>query len=168
MTFMLWSHTHTMMELKMGKSSIIENCMFWVTGPACTGNMTSPRKAVVAPLNPNNIRLGFSRADGRSPISYRLTPARGQLSYPDRSKLFLRRTHLSLVSGLGCLRVAAKPDWLLLAERWLCRPLGWHSLPVSYVGWSWYVPLWRLREATFAFFVWNCIFHQRGLREYSW
>lgn len=52
------------MALYGDKSSNIENCMLSVTEPAWTGNTTSPWEVVVAPLNPDNSRPGFSRVDG--------------------------------------------------------------------------------------------------------
>ena len=65
---MSWSHVHPIMALKGDKSSTIENCTFWVTRPAWMGNMTFPKEVVDAPLNPDNIRLRFSRVDGEKPI----------------------------------------------------------------------------------------------------
>lgn len=65
---MLWSHVHLIMALKGDKSSTIENCTFWVTRPTWMGNMTFPKEVVDAPLNPDNIRPGFSRVDGERPI----------------------------------------------------------------------------------------------------
>ena len=64
---MLWSHVRPMMALKGDKSSTIENCTFWITSPAWTGSTTSPRE-VEALLNPDSIRMGFSRVDGGNPI----------------------------------------------------------------------------------------------------
>ena len=61
-------HMRPMMVLKGDKSSTTENCTFWMTRLACTGNTTSPKEVVEAPLNPNIIRSGFSKADGGSPI----------------------------------------------------------------------------------------------------
>ena len=56
------------MALKEDKSSTTKNCTSYVTELACTDNTTSPREVVVAPLNPDSIRLGFCRANGRSLI----------------------------------------------------------------------------------------------------
>ena len=42
--------------------------MLRMTGPAWTGSTTSPREVVVAPLNPEKIRPGFSMSDSSSPI----------------------------------------------------------------------------------------------------
>lgn len=102
------------------------------------------------------------------PFACRATFARGQLSYPNKSKLFLHQTHLSLMLGSRCLRVVVGPNWHLLVRRWLCRPLGRHPYLASYVGWNWSVPLRMLHKATFDFSIWNCSFHLRGLRECSW
>lgn len=65
---MLWSHVRPMMALKGEKSSTIKNCTFLVIGPTWTGNTMSPKEVVVAQLNQNSIRPGFSRTDGESPI----------------------------------------------------------------------------------------------------
>ena len=62
------SHVRPMMALNGDKSSTIKNCTFRIIGPTWTGNMTSPRDVVETPLNPNTIRLGFSRADDGNPI----------------------------------------------------------------------------------------------------
>lgn len=65
---MLWSHVHPMLALKADKFSTTKNCTFLVIGPAWTSNTMSPMEIVVAQLNPDSIRLGFSRADDESPI----------------------------------------------------------------------------------------------------
>ena len=52
------------MALHREKSSPVENYTLNVTGKAWMGNTTSPREVVVAPLNPDNRCLGFSRIDG--------------------------------------------------------------------------------------------------------
>ena len=49
------------MTLKGDKSCTTENCTLRVTGPAWTGSTISPKEVVDAPLNPDKIRLGFSR-----------------------------------------------------------------------------------------------------------
>ena len=56
------NHIRPMMALKGDKYSTIENHTLRTIGPAWTGNMMSPREVVDAPLNPNNIRPGFSMA----------------------------------------------------------------------------------------------------------
>ena len=65
---MLWSYAYPMMALKWDKSSTTKNRMFWVIGQAWTGNTSSSREVVMAPLNLDNIRSRFSKSDGRSPI----------------------------------------------------------------------------------------------------
>ena len=57
-----------MMALKGDKSSTTENRTFRVIGPAWTSNTTSPREVVVAQLNLDTIRPGFSRAKDGKPI----------------------------------------------------------------------------------------------------
>ena len=56
------------MALNRDRSSIIENYMFKVIGTTWTGNTMSPRDVIEVLLNPNNIRLGFSRFEGENPI----------------------------------------------------------------------------------------------------
>ena len=56
------------MTLKGDKSPTIENCTLRVTGPAWTGSTMSHREVVVAPLNPNKIRPGFSKPDSSRAI----------------------------------------------------------------------------------------------------
>ena len=56
------------MALNGDRSSTIENCTFRVTGSAWTGNTMLPRDVVEAPLNPDNIRPGFSIFKGENPI----------------------------------------------------------------------------------------------------
>ena len=62
------SHVRPMMALNRDKSSTIKNCMFRITGPSWTGNTTSARDVVETPLNPNSIRLRFSKAGNGNPI----------------------------------------------------------------------------------------------------
>ena len=62
------SHVRPMMALKWDKSSTIENCIFWTIDPTWTSSMTSPREVVEAPLKPDSIRSGFSKADDKNPI----------------------------------------------------------------------------------------------------
>ena len=56
------------MALKGDKSSTTENYTLRVNGPAWTGSTTSPREVVAAPLNPDKIRVGFSKPDSSSLI----------------------------------------------------------------------------------------------------
>ena len=62
------SQVRPMMALKWDKSSTIENCTFWITSPSWTSNTMSPTEVVEAPLNPDSIRPGFSRANDGNPI----------------------------------------------------------------------------------------------------
>ena len=59
---------HPKITLKGDKSCTTENCTLRVTGPAWTGITISPKEVVVALLNPDKIRLGFSRPDRSHPI----------------------------------------------------------------------------------------------------
>ena len=111
---------------------------------------------------------GFPGQMVGNPFACRATSAKGQLSYSDRSKLFLARTHLSLALGSGHLCVVVGPDWRLLEGKWLCHLLGVYPYPTSYIGWSWPTPLQRPRGAIFVFSIWNCISHNQGPRECSW
>ena len=56
------------MALNGDRSSTAENCTLRVIEPTWIGNTMSPKDIVEAPLNPNNIRLGFSRFEGVNPI----------------------------------------------------------------------------------------------------
>ena len=62
------NHVRPMMTLKGDKSSTIENCTLRTTSTTWMGSTTSPKEVVDAQLNPNNIRLGFSKVDGENPI----------------------------------------------------------------------------------------------------
>ena len=101
------------------------------------------------------------------PFDYISTSAKGQLSCPDRSKLFLHQNYLSLVSRSGHPRVTVGLGWGLLERKWLSCLLGVHPHPISCVGWSWPTPSWRSLAIAFFSFIWNCISHQWDLRECS-
>ena len=165
---MLWSHVRAMMALKRNKSSTTKNRTFWWLDQPVRVIQCLPMKFLWLHWIQIVSTLGFSGQMVGDPFSYWATSARGHLSYPDRLKLFLHRTHLSLASRSRHLCVVVGPGWCLLEERWLCHLLGVHLHSTSYTGWSWPTPLWRPREAIFVFFVWNCISHQRGPRECSW
>lgn len=57
------SHVRLMMALKGNKSSMIENCTFWIIGLAWMGSTTSLKEVVEAPLNLDSIHPVFSRVD---------------------------------------------------------------------------------------------------------
>ena len=101
------SHVHPMMGLKGDKSSTIENCTFWITGTTWTGSTTSPREVVETPLNPDSIRSGFSRVDGRNPICLNADICNRSIELPGSTKI--RLTSKSLIpkvriraSSWGC------------------------------------------------------------------
>ena len=94
----MWSHVHPMMALKDDKSSTIENCTFWVTGPAWTGNTTSPREVVEAPLNPDSIRPRFFMVDGGSLICLYVDIYKRSVELPGLIKICL--TSKSLIPSV--------------------------------------------------------------------
>lgn len=81
------------MVLNGNRSSTIENCTFRVIGSAWIGNTMLPRDVVKAPLNPDNIHPGISRFDGENPICLITDTVRGRLSYSDRPRFVLHRSH---------------------------------------------------------------------------
>ena len=99
MTFMLWSHVRPMMALKGEKSSTIKNCTFLVIGPTWTGNTMSPKEVVVAQLNQNSIRPGFSRTDGESPICLQADICKRLAELPGSTKTLL--TSNPLIPNVG-------------------------------------------------------------------
>ena len=149
---MLWGNVHPMMALKGDKSSTIENHMFWVIGPAYTGNTTSPKEFVEAPLNPDSIHLGFSRVDGRSPICLyaniykRLVELPGLIktlltsnplipSIRIRASLYGCRTQLGFIGGkvvIPSTRCALPPDKLCWMELTCSLIEATQSLPFSF------------------------------------
>ena len=164
----MWSHVHPMMALKDDKSSTTENCTFWVTGPAWTGNTTSPREVVEAPLNPNSIRPRFFMVDGGSLICL----------YVD---IYKRSVEL-----LGSIKICFTSKSLIPSVRIRVSSCGYSTqlgsiggnviissirrVPhlASHVGRSLPSPSRRLLVAIFVFFVWNCISHWRDPHGCSW
>ena len=101
------SHVPPMMVLKGDKSFITENCAFWITDPTWTGSSTSPREVVKAPLNPDIIRLGFSRADGGNPICLNVNICNRSVKLSGSTKIHLTSKSLILnvrirASSWGC------------------------------------------------------------------
>ena len=56
------------MALNGDRSSTIENCTFKVIGLTWAGNTMLPRDVIEAPLNPDNIRPGFSIFESENTI----------------------------------------------------------------------------------------------------
>ena len=86
---MPWSHVRPMMALKGDKSSTTESCTFWITGPTWTGSTTFPKEVFEPSLNPNSIRLGFSRADGGNPICLYADICNRLVELPGSTKIHL-------------------------------------------------------------------------------
>ena len=86
------------MVLKGDKSSTIEKCTFWITGPAWTSSTTSPREIVEAPLNLDSIRLRFFRADGENPICLYVDSCNRLIELPGSTKICL--TSKSLIPSV--------------------------------------------------------------------
>lgn len=92
------SHARPMMALKRDKSSTTENCTFWTTILAWTGNTMSPREVVKAPLKPDSTRLGFSRANNKNPIYLNAKIYNRLAELPKSTKI--RLTSKSLIPGV--------------------------------------------------------------------
>ena len=126
-----------MMALKWDKSPTIENCTFWVTRPAWTGNTMSPRDVVVALLNPDNTCFGFSRTVGRSLICLYVDICKRSTELPGSTKILLTsnplipnvRTRVSscgystrlgftggkvIIPSIGCVPLLGKLCWIEL------------------------------------------------------
>ena len=86
------------MALNENRSSTTENCTLRVTGLAWIGNTMSPRDVVEAPLNPDNIRLGFSRFNGVYPICLITDTCKRFAELPGSTKIHL--TSKSLIPNV--------------------------------------------------------------------
>ena len=78
------------MTLNGHRSSTTKNDMFRVIRPAWAGNTMSPKDVVEAPLNPNNIRPGFSKFEGENPICLITNTCKRLAELPESTKI--RRT----------------------------------------------------------------------------
>ena len=92
------NHIRPMMVLKKDKYSTIENHTLRTIGPAWTGNTMSPREVVDAPLNPNNIRPGFSMAGGKNLICLNVDICNRSAELPGSTKI--RLTSKSLIPNV--------------------------------------------------------------------
>lgn len=77
------------MALNGGMSSTTENCTFKVTGSTWMGSMMSSNDVVEAPLNPNNIRPGFSILEGENPICLITDTCKRSVELPRSTKIRL-------------------------------------------------------------------------------
>ena len=76
----------------------------------------SPMEIIEALLNPDSIRLGFSIADGESPICLYVNIYKRSSELPESTKFFSRQNHLSLVLGSGHFCVVVVPDQVYQRE----------------------------------------------------
>ena len=83
------SQARPSMALNGDKSSMTENFTFKVAGSAWKGNTMSPRDIVEAPLNPDNIRLGFSRFEDENPICLITDTCKRLIELPGSTKIRL-------------------------------------------------------------------------------
>ena len=102
--FILCNQVRPKMALKGDRSSTTENCKLRMIGPIWIGNTTSPRELVKAPLNPDNIRLGFSRLEGMNPICLITDTCK-------RSTELLRSTKIRLTSKSQILNIRIRASW---------------------------------------------------------
>ena len=99
---MLCSQVHPKMALKGDRSSTTENCTLRMTGLAWIDNTKSPREVVEAPLNPDNIRLGFYRLEGMNPICLITDTCKRSAELLGSTKI-----HLTLKSQIPSVRIRA-------------------------------------------------------------
>lgn len=95
------------MALKGDRSSTNENCTFKVIGQVWTGSTMSPSDVVKAPLNPDNIRPGFSRFEGENPICLITNACKRSAELPGSTKIHLTSKSFTLnvrlrASRCGC------------------------------------------------------------------
>ena len=90
------------MTLNGHRSSTTKNDMFRVIRPAWAGNTMSPKDVVEAPLNPNNIRPGFSRFVGTNPIFFITDTYKRSAKLPGSTKI-----HLTSKSLIPSVRIRA-------------------------------------------------------------
>ena len=119
--------------------------MLRMIGLAWTGSTTSQRKVVVAPLNPDKIRPGFSRLEGSSPI-YLITDAcKRSVKLPGSTRI--RLTSKSLIprvriraSRYGCnIQVGSTRGKMIVPSiGWALPPVNQDTLPLGY---AWSLPL---------------------------
>nr|CAN64105.1 hypothetical protein VITISV_030642 [Vitis vinifera] len=119
------------MALKGDKSSTIENCTLRMIGPAWTSSTTSPREVVAAPLNPEKIRLGFSRPESSSPICLITDTYKRSAELPGSTRIHLTskspipRDRMR-VSRCGCnIRVGSSRGKMIVPS------IGWALPPVN-------------------------------------
>lgn len=90
-----------MIALKGNKSSATKNCTFKTTGLAWTNNTMFPREVVEAPLNPDRIRSGFSKANGGNPICLNADICNKSVELLESIKLCLTSKSLILNVRMG-------------------------------------------------------------------
>ena len=130
------------MALKGDKSSTTENFTLQMTKPAWTGNTTSPREVVAAPLNPDKIRLGFSKPEILSPICLIIDACKRSVELPESTRI--RFTSKSPIprdrmkaSRCGCnIRVGSTGGKMIVPSiGWALPPVnpGWMELTRSHI-----------------------------------
>ena len=130
------------MALKEDRSSTTENFTLQMTKPAWTGNTTSPREVVAAPLNPDKIRLGFSKPEILSPICLisdackRSAEQPGSIRIRLTSKSPILRNRMR-ASRCGCnIRVGSTGGKMIVPSiGWALPPVnpGWMELTRSHI-----------------------------------
>lgn len=99
------------MSLKGDRSSTTENFIFRVTGSAWMGNMMSPSDVVEASLNLDNIRLGFSRLEGKNPICLITNACKRSVELLRSTKIHLTSKSLTLNVRIRAFRCGCTIWW---------------------------------------------------------
>ena len=122
------------MSLNGDRSSTAENCTLRVIEPTWIGNTMSPKDIVEAPLNPDNIRLGFSRFKGVYPICFITDTCKRFAELPGSTKI-----HLTSKSLIPNVRIRASRCgcniWLGSIEGKVITPSIEQVIPLVNLGW---------------------------------
>ena len=105
-------------------------------GLACTGNTTSPKEFVKAPLNPDSIHLGFSRVDGRSPICLYANIYKRLVELPGLIKTLLTSNSLIPSIRIRASLYGYRTQLRFIGGKVVIPSTGCALPQTSYVGWS--------------------------------
>ena len=132
-TFLKINFLQIKSEFRRSSGDAREKCGS-TTGLAWIGNTMSPRDVVEAPLNPDNIRLGFSRFKGVYPICFITDTCKRFAELPGSTKI-----HLTSKSLIPNVRIRASRCgcniWLGSIEGKVITPSIEQVIPLVNLGW---------------------------------
>ena len=131
MDFMPCNQERPNMALNGDKFATIENCTLRVTGLTWAGNTMSPKDVVEAPLNPDNIVLGFSRFKGINPICLITDTYKRSGELPRSTKIRLTSKSLILNVGIRASRCGCNIQLGSTGGKVITSSIGWALLLVN-------------------------------------